>query len=212
MSQTRRVFVASLSLLFIFGSLLAVSSDAAAASPRTRLEAAVTKAIRVLQDPAWAAPGKAEARREKLRRIIYKEFDFNRMSRGAVGRKWRKFSSAQRSRFVTLFRRLLENTYMGTIERYKGETVEFLKEVKQSKTVARVDSLVRSRGQKYKIAYRLRHGSGGWKVFDVIIEGVSVVSNYRAQFKQMLRKGGSKAIESLLTKLQQKVNQTARTG
>lgn len=173
------------------------------AGSMVRLEAAVQQAVAILRDPALAAPEHTQARRDTLREAIYSEFDFNAISQGAVGHKWRKFSEAQRTRFIPLFRRLLENAYMDTIERYKDSEVRFVKEVAQSDTVIRVDSLVASKGVEFQVSYQLRKAPDQtWKVFDVIIEGVSVVSNYRSQFKQMLRRGTPAEIDELLTRLE----------
>ena len=168
----------------------------------TQLEEAVQKAILVLRDPALKSSEKKRERREKLRKIIYDQFDFVALAQGAVGRKWQKFSREQRKHFVPLFKRLLENTYMTTIERYGGGRVRFTKTVKQSETVIRADSVVESRGAEFGVSYRLRKNRGSWKVFDVIIEGVSVVSNYRSQFKGMLRRGSPEDIDAMLAKLE----------
>lgn len=186
-------------------SLLILPSAWAGTGAQGNLEAAVNKALSILRDPAWSQSGKESARREKLRKIVYAEFDFNKMSALAVGREWRKFSPRQRDRFVDLFRRLLENKYMGTIERYKEGTVEFVKEVRAGKGV-RVDSVVKVRGEKYSIAYRMHRARAGWKVYDVIIQGVSVNGNFRSQFKQELRHSTPAAIDALLDKLASKVD------
>ncbi len=174
-------------------------------SHKAALEASVNSALEVLRDADLAAPDKQEERREKLRNILYPHFNFSRMSKGSVGRKWRKFSPDQQERFIVLFKQLLEKTYMGMIERYQGEEVVFTKEVKQSDRIVRVDSIIISKGQKYDMSYRMgKEKSGNWRVFDVIIEGVSVVANYRAQFKQLLRKR-KPDVEAMLTKIEEKV-------
>lgn len=169
------------------------------------LEAAVNSALVILQDKSLSAPSQKDARRTKLRAVLYPHFNFARMSRGSVGRKWNKFSTNQQERFVTLFKKLLENTYMGMIERYQGEQVVFTKELKQSETIVRVDSIILSKGQKYDMSYRLGKDGEKWRVFDVIIEGVSVVANYRSQFRQLLRKRNPD-IEGMLSKLKVKVS------
>lgn len=168
------------------------------------LESSVNQAIEILKDPALVAPEQKELRRQKLRDVLYPQFDFDRMAKGSTGRKWNKFSDKQKERFTHLFKKLLENTYLGMIERYQGEEVSFVKEVKKSDTVVRVDSIIVSKGQKYDMSYRLGKDGEEWKVFDVIIEGVSVVANYRAQFKQILRKS-KPDIEGMLAKLEEKV-------
>ncbi|MBF0273284.1 MAG: ABC transporter substrate-binding protein [Magnetococcales bacterium] len=173
-----------------------------------KLAASVQQAISILKDPELAVPARREERREMLRRVIYQEFDFSRMSQSAVGRAWGKFTPGQQQRFTDLFRKLLENTYMNMIERYDGERVEFLKEVPKSDDLVLVDSLIHSKGQQYKLSYYMHNTAGHWKVDDVVIEGVSVVANYRSQFQQAIRTADD--IEPLLTRLQEKIDHPQR--
>ncbi|MBF0165868.1 MAG: ABC transporter substrate-binding protein [Magnetococcales bacterium] len=175
-----------------------------------KLAASVQQAIAILKDPELAVPARREERREMLRRIIYQEFDFARMSQSAVGRAWGKFTPGQQQRFTELFQRLLENTYMNMIERYDGERVEFLKEVPKAEDLVLVDSLIHSKGQQFKLSYYMHNTSGSWKVDDVIIEGVSVVANYRSQFQQAIRTADD--IEPLLTRLREKVQTSPQGG
>ncbi|MBF0455952.1 MAG: ABC transporter substrate-binding protein [Magnetococcales bacterium] len=201
----------TLSTLFIFAALflfpfLAPNPVHAEANSRmAALESSVNAALEILKNPELANLENREARRQQLRDTLYPQFDFSRMAQGATGRKWRKFSSDQKERFTTLFKQLLERTYLGMIERYQGEEVSFVKEVEQSKSVVRVDSIIYSKGQKYDMSYRMGKTGDQWKVFDVIIEGVSVIANYRAQFKQLLRKSRPD-IEGMLAKLEEKVS------
>ncbi|MBF0460522.1 MAG: ABC transporter substrate-binding protein [Magnetococcales bacterium] len=176
----------------------------------SHVDEAVQRALAVLRDPALGVPEKQTERREKLRAIVYAEFDFDIMSQGAVGPKWHKFSDAQKARFITLFERLLENTYMNSIERYKSEEVRFTKELVQSETLTRVDSVVVSKGAEFKISYLLLKEGSSWKVSDVTIEGVSVVANYRAQFKQLLHQDDPAGIDAMLVTLENSVNKSEK--
>lgn len=194
-------------LLLAFVSVLSVTF--AQGEPKGKLETSVQQAIAILKDPELAVPARREERREMLRRVIYQEFDFTRMSQSAVGRVWVKFSPGQQQRFVVLFKQLLENTYMNMIERYDGERVEFIKEVQKADDLVLVDSLIHAKGQKYKLSYYLNNQAGAWKVDDVVIEGVSVVANYRSQFQQAIRSADD--IEPMLTRLEEKIN-TAPQG
>lgn len=191
--------------LFVIASLgLSLARAADGEGHLSRLEDAVQRAVAVLQDPQLSSLENREKRREMLRDIVYPEFDFAQMSSGAVGHKWHKFSDDQKSRFVALFKQLLENTYLNMVEKYQGEKVTFLKEVRLDSHQVRVDSVILSKGQKYDISYRLEQVGDDWKVCDVIIAGVSVVANYRAQFSQLLRQGSSD-VEQLIAKLADKV-------
>jgi phospholipid transport system substrate-binding protein len=190
-------------VLFLWSFILPAPVDANN-SRMAPLESSVNSALEILRDTELALPEMKEIRRQKLRDVLYPQFNFSRMAKGSVGRKWRKFSLDQKDRFVTLFTKLLENSYMGMIERYQGEEVIFVKEVKQTKTIVRVDSVIHSKGQKYDMSYRLGKEGEKWKVFDIIIEGVSVIANYRSQFNQLLRKR-KPDVEGMLTKLENKV-------
>jgi phospholipid transport system substrate-binding protein len=174
------------------------------------MDKVVQKVLVVLRDAQLSVPEKATERREKLRTIVFEEFDFIAISQAAVGQKWHKFSEAQKNRFIQLFERLLENTYMSTVERYKSEEVRFTKEVAQTSTLARVDSVVVSKGAEFKISYLLAREGSGWKVNDVTIEGVSVVANYRAQFKQLLQRDDAAGIDTMLATLENSVNKSEK--
>lgn len=168
-----------------------------------RLEKTVHQVIAMLQNPEYSRPEQRETRRKLLQEIIYPEFDFQRMAQGAVGQPWKKFSPDQQERFAVAFRTMLENTYFNMIERYSGEEVNFTNDVALSDQVRRIDSVVVSKGQKYDMSYRLYPKGDHWLVFDIIIEGVSVISNYRSQFKQLLY-SGNPDIEGLIAKMQEK--------
>ncbi|HIJ82660.1 MAG: hypothetical protein HW380_1667 [Magnetococcales bacterium] len=185
---------------------LASFSAIAAQNPSpamVRFEATVRKALAILQDPTYSQPEQKEAKRKLLQDTIYPEFDFQRMAQGAVGQPWKKFTPDQQERFAVAFRTLLENTYLNMIERYSGEEITFTNEVPLSNQVLRIDSIVVAKGQKYDMSYRLYSKGDQWLVFDIIIEGVSVISNYRSQFKQLLQTA-KPDIEGLLTKMQEK--------
>ncbi|MBF0180147.1 MAG: ABC transporter substrate-binding protein [Magnetococcales bacterium] len=190
--------------------LTAWSVSAAQGNTMAKLATSVQQALTILKDPALAEPDRKEERREMLRRVIYKEFDFARMSQSAVGRVWIKFSPGQQERFVTLFQKLLENTYMNMIERYNGEQVEFVKESPKAEDLMLVDSVIHAKGQQYKLSYYMHASAGEWKVEDVIIEGVSVVTNYRAQFQQAIRTADD--IEPLLARLEEKLRNAPQGG
>ncbi len=205
----QRFGLSRLVLLFVLLLPLSLWSIAKAqGGTMGKLEASVQQATQILRDPELAVPARREERREMLRRIIYQEFDFARMSQNAVGRAWVKFSPGQKQRFIVVFQQLLENTYMNLIERYDGEKVEFVKETPKGRDMVLVDSIVYAKGQKYKLSYYMNNESGVWKVDDVLIEGVSVVGNYRSQFQQAIRSPDD--IEPLLTQLAEKNKDAAQ--
>ncbi|MBF0187190.1 MAG: ABC transporter substrate-binding protein [Magnetococcales bacterium] len=196
----------TIAALFLCVSMGSQDADAESISATTAIRATIDKTVGILQDVELAKEENLAKRRELLRQTIFTRFDFDRMSRGAIGRAWRKFSPDQKKRFTELFKQVLETSYMDKVEGYQGESVEFTKEVKIGRTV-RVDSVVQSKGQEYALSYRMLHSNGEWRVFDVIIEGISLIANYRPQFKQILQRGN---VEGLLEKLKMKINQTSK--
>jgi phospholipid transport system substrate-binding protein len=200
-------------VVLVAGLLMAPVVGAVEASRTDALKRSVAQVVEVLKDPQLASPAQKEERRKKLRQIIYAQFDFATMSQGSVGPKWNSFTPAQQERFIGLFQKLLEESYLDKVEGYQGDGVRFVKEVEDGPQLMRVDSVIHHKGQEYHLAYRLSNrnpaNAGAWKVFDVMIEGISLVSNYRAQFQQIL---GNAGVEGLLEKLGNKVRQNATGG
>lgn len=192
-------------LAMVFVATAIAASAATKPSPAMEeLETAVRQALSILKNPAYSQPEQKETRRKMLQDVIYPEFDFQRMAQGAVGLPWKKFTPDQQERFTKAFRSMLESTYLNMIERYSGEEVTFTNEASLSSQVLRIDSLVLSKGQKYDMSYRLYPKGDKWLVFDIIIEGVSVIANYRSQFKQLLH-SAEPDIEGLLVRMQDKI-------
>ncbi|MFU2207570.1 ABC transporter substrate-binding protein [Solidesulfovibrio sp. C21] len=175
-------------LLRFFLALLLVAATivpAAAASASETLSASVDRIIDLLVDPAYKNPQTKPAMRAKLITTIDGIFDMKELSRRALGAQWNKFTPEQQGRFVTAFGNLLQHTYLDKIESYTDEKVQYLKEQELGPGKAEIATKVVGKGKEIPITYRLIDHSG-WKVYDVIIEGVSLVQNYRTQFGQIL--------------------------
>lgn len=166
--------------------LLAAAAAPAQAGPATdTLSSSVDRIIVLLADPAYKNPDTRPAMRIKLITTIDGIFDMKELSRRALGADWNKFSPEQQDRFVAAFGKLLQNTYLDKIESYTDEKVQYLKEQGLGDGKAEVATKVIGKGKEIPIAYRLVD-RGGWRVYDVVIEGVSLVQNYRTQFGQIL--------------------------
>lgn len=178
--------------------LMAASVSSAFAGPATdTLSRSVDRIIALLADPAYKNPDTRPEMRTKLIATIGEIFDMKELSRRALGPEWNKFSAEQQERFVKAFGTLLENTYLDKIESYTDEKVQYLKEQDLGDAKAEVATKVVGSGKEIPIAYRLVDRSG-WKVYDVVIEGVSLVQNYRSQFGQILMK---ESPDALITKI-----------
>ncbi len=143
---------------------------------------------KILNRPELTAESKRELRRELLLAEIRPVFDFGEMARRSLGIHWRERTPEERAQFVKLFTELLENSYLGKIEAYKGERIAYLGE-RLDPPYAEVHTMVvTSRRQEIPVDYRLLLEGDRWKTYDVVIEGISLVNNYRSQFGSLLQK------------------------
>jgi len=189
-------------VLLIFAFLLMIPLQSYAATPKETVETGVNKVLNTLSDPAFKAKNK-----EQQIAIIGEEidhvFDFKELSRRTLGRSWKKMKPAQQKEFVGLFKELLQGVYADRLLAYSDQKVLFEKETMLKKGRAEVQSYLQTAdGKKIPLFYRLTDKSGSWKVYDVIIEGVSMVKNYRTQFREIISKDSP---EKLLEILRNKV-------
>jgi phospholipid transport system substrate-binding protein len=172
--------------------------------PLDTVETHVNRVLDILRDPSFKEGTVREAKIEKIRVISNDMFDYTELSRRTLGRNWKKFDSDQRTEFIDLYRKILEDAYIDKILDYKDEKVVFHKEKMVTEKKAEVHSNVITESVEIPMNYKLILKDGTWKVYDVIIEGVSLVSNYRSQFKKILM---NKKPENLLETLRKKAAQ-----
>jgi phospholipid transport system substrate-binding protein len=185
--------------------LLAGPSQASTDSrmPMETLREPINQIIGLLNDPSYKGPDKKALQRDKIWEIARPVFNFEEISRRAIGKSWDSFSSDEKSRFTTIFSEFLGNTYIDKLQgEFHNEQIDFDKElVKGSK------ALVRTRLRREKtvipIDYRMQQIDGSWKIYDILVEnGVSIVKNYYVQFNSMLKEGTpAQLIERLEKKL-----------
>ncbi|HWP57253.1 MAG TPA: ABC transporter substrate-binding protein [Candidatus Acidoferrales bacterium] len=158
----------------------------AAESPRSEIQQTIDKVIQILQDPALKGEGKKAERRAKLREIIYPRFDFTEMAKRSLGSQWQKRTPEEQREFIKAFTRLLEDSYLDQIEAYNGEKVRYVRD-RQDGDFAEVDTrIVNKKGEEFAVSYRLHRADAQWKVYDITIENISLVNNYRSQFSRVL--------------------------
>ena len=160
----------------------------------------INEVIRVLKDAELKKPGRAEERRRLLEKVIGDRFNYEEMARRALGAQWNKLSDQERQEFVDLFKGLLSGTYTDKIEGYSGEQVHYLNERLEA-DYAEVRTKVASDKTEIPLDYRLLNKSGDWRVYDVVVDGVSLVNNYRSQFTKIIRES---SYADLLEKLREK--------
>ena len=165
---------------------------AGAGEPLDRIRETVTDVLAVLEDETLQSPENQKLRREKLRQAVYQRFGFEEMARRSLGRHWRDLNPEQRQEFVGLFSDLLERSYIGRIEGTgSGSQVDYPRETIDEEGFASVLTLITNRlGSQIDVEYRLLQRDGGtpWEVYDIVIEGVSLINNYRTQFNNIIHR------------------------
>jgi phospholipid transport system substrate-binding protein len=182
--------------------LLWLNAGAAAAGvPTDQIKATVDRALLVLRDPKFRPAAKTKERRDQLKQILFARFDFTEMSRRALGANWRRRTPQEQEEFVRLFADLLERAYASTIETYTDEKIVYVGE-KVDGNYAEVNSkILTSKGQEYSIDYKTQVVSGEWKVYDVVVENISMVNNFRSQFNRVIN---NSSYEELVHRLKEK--------
>ncbi len=167
-------------------------------SPTGVVQTVVDKVLTVLKEDNL----EQEARRAKIRELIAPHFDFQAMSRSILAQNWKKASREQRDRFIELFSNLLENTYIVAMEAYTNQKIIIGPEKRKGKRALVKTVIEQDTGVTTPINFRMRQNADGWYAYDVIIEGVSLVSNYRSTFRSIVKRDG---MDGLLDQLAKKV-------
>ena len=191
---------AALTILILFVFSIPVYAGA----PMATVEANVKKVLDVLRDPKLKGPSAKETKKEKLR-VIYKGmFDEVEFSKRTLSRNWTKLNPTQQKEFIVLFEQVLEKAYIDKILDYSDEKVDFYKENMISDNQAEIQTKIVTSSKEIPIFYRTTLKDGKWKVYDVVVENVSLVQNYRTQFNDIL---ATKTPEQLLDILRKKVKE-----
>lgn len=187
--------------------LLIALPVSAADKPMDVLKEPIERGLEVLRDPAFQDESQKETQRDRMWEIIRSVFDFEEVSKRAVARGWRDFTPEQKREFTLVFSKLLGNTYIGKLQgEYSDETVEFLEEdmVTDRKVVVKTNILRRT--TKIPVDYSMLLRNDRWWVYDVHVEGVSLVLNYRSQFRKLL---ANESPAELIERLKHKVEDQA---
>ncbi len=169
--------------------------------PTEKVKETADKIIAIVSDPSLKDPAKAAQRRERIRRTVDELCDWEEMSRRSLGRHWAQRTEQEKKEFVRLFGQLLERTYIDKVEGYSGEKVNYLGE-RVDGDYAEVDvKVVTNKNTEIPVIYRMRAKDQKWWVYDMVIEGVSLVNNYRTQFSDIMAKS---SFEGLMKKLREK--------
>jgi phospholipid transport system substrate-binding protein len=188
----------------VLAAVLAVAvapAPASAGVPTEQLKGAVERVLKTLDDPTYKGETKLAERRAAVRKIANEIFDFAEIAKRSMARHWQPLSEAQRTEFVGLFADLLERSYISKIETYGGEKIQYTAERMDGDYSVVSTRIVTKNGTEVPVDYRMVKRSERWLVYDVSIEGVSLVSNYRTQFNKIIQ---TTSYRELVSKLRNK--------
>ena len=168
--------------------MLVVPLATYAADPTATVKAYVDEVLNVLNDSSAETGRSDNSKKEEIRKIAARMFDYASMSKATLGKNWKKLDKDQRREFIRLLRSILENAYISKMLGYTDEKTVFIKERPLSKTRIEVQSNLVTNRAEIPMHYRMLRMNDQWKVYDVIIEGVSLIKNYRTQFRKILAK------------------------
>lgn len=189
--STHKRWPALVGVIYLF-----VALPLSAGVPSDQTRATIEKVLAILKEPA----AKSE-RRDRLRQAIYPSFDFAEMAKRSLGAHWQRRNPTEQQEFVKLFTDLVESSYVDAIESYNGEKVIVANE-KQDNELAEVNTkIITNKGEEYAIDYKLHQTGGSWKIYDAVIENISLVNNYRSQFNRVIAKS---SYEDLVAKMKDK--------
>lgn len=164
----------------------AVAPAPAAQTATEAVKSTIDEVIRILEDKELKKESKHEERLRLLEKAVAARFDYEEMGKRSLGAQWAKLDDAQRKEFVELFKQMLSRTYSDKIESYHGEPIEYLSE-RLKDDYAEVKTKVMHGKAPVPLDYRLMNKSGDWRVYDVVVDGISLVNNYRGQFTKIIR-------------------------
>ncbi len=191
-------------------TVLALVTPATAGPPTDELRRHVDEVIHVLADPALRQH--AAERHAKVRKIAESIFDYPDTARRALGPHWRQRTPAEREQFVRLFADLLDRAYVSKIDLYDNEKVRYAGETIDGDDATVKTRIVTKRGSELPVDYRMHLVDGRWLVYDVVIEGVSLVANYRSQFNKVITTESYPALVTRMTKIAESPPPSASPG
>ncbi|MEE9418804.1 MAG: ABC transporter substrate-binding protein [Desulfatiglandaceae bacterium] len=190
-------------VIFLIFLTTAFSVTSLAGEPTEEIKETTDKIIAILTEPALKGPDKKSERNRLVRKVVDERFDWGEMSRRALARHWRKRSDKEKKLFIDLFGRLLERTYMDKVGGYSGEKVLYEGERVDGKYGIVKVKIVTKKETEIPVKYRVKKKGGEWLVYDISVQGVSLINNYRKQFNSIILRS---SFNDLIKKLEAKVS------
>ena len=187
---------------FFFLMTLIIAGSSMAGEPTEDVRETTDKLIAIVSDPAMKTSDMAAERARRIREAVDERFDWREMSKRALARHWKKRSDREKEEFIDLFGKLLERTYLDKVEGYSGEKVLYVGERVDGKYGIVVVKIVTKKDTEILVKYKLKNKGGEWLAYDISIQGVSLVNNYRKQFNSIMTRS---SYEDLVKKLKKKV-------
>ncbi len=201
-----------LSFLLAGFLLLLVAHEAWGGPPTDQLKSSIDKVIKILEDPALKAEGKVEERRMALGKVANDAFDFTEIAKRALGRHWQGRTPQEREEFVQLFEDRLEHTYLPKIELYSGEKVQYGREQLDGDFATVPTKITTKQGQEVPVDYRMLRQGDRWRAYDIVVEGVSLISNYRTQFNTIIQSSSyAELVKKMKTKQEEFLAEEAKS-
>jgi phospholipid transport system substrate-binding protein len=183
----RRRLVWSLGIVVLAGLVVWAPAPARAGAPTDQLKASVEQIVKVLEDPGLRSEARSQERRAAIRKEAEGVFDFTETAKRALGRHWQGLAEKDRQEFTSLFTDLIERAYISKIERYSGERIAYAGEAVDGGLATVRTRFVTKQGTEVPVDYRMQQRGDRWLVYDVSVEGVSLINNYRTQFDKIIQ-------------------------
>jgi phospholipid transport system substrate-binding protein len=179
----------------LLAALLCLPLLAFAGAPTEVLRGTIDEVLTVLRDAQMDGAGK----RQKIRSIIDTRFDYQAMSQSTLAQNWKNANPEQQQRFVDLYARMMQDNYLVLVEEYSDQAVAYGDEKIKKERYAQIDTVITDAGKQIPVNYKLRLKDGDWLIYDVVIEGVSMIGNYRSSYQQIVKTDGMDGLLARIT-------------
>ncbi len=193
-----------MSRVFFAAILVLWSSRAGAAGEATEeIRGAVNQGVLILKRTNLNDKKQKREAIDQLREVLYPLFDFEEMAKRSLGSEWRRLEPQKQKEFVSIFTRLLEKTYADKINLYNGQRVVYAGETVDKDSTQVDTKILDNKGQAFSVVYKLHRVDGKWKIYDLVVENISLVNNYRSQFRRVIV---NSSLEELMEKMKEKAS------
>jgi len=189
------------SVILLLLTFILIPSPLSAGAPTDQVRTTVDKALTILKNQGLKSEAKKRESRDQLRALITSRFDFTEMAKRSLGSHWRRLTPQEREEFVRLFTDLLERAYIDRIESYGDEKLTYSRENLDGNYAEVESRIVTNRGEEFSLNYKAHLVNGEWKVYDVVVENISLVNNYRSQFNRIIT---NSSYEELVRRMKEK--------